>query len=44
MTTFARHQSGVGIWVNGKLVAVIERDKLPALILEAAGVLRYPSP
>lgn len=40
VTTFARTESGVGIWVDGKLVAVIERDKLPALILEAAVVLR----
>ncbi len=43
VTTFARHEGGVGIWVGGKLVAVIPRDKLPALIVEAAGVLRYPS-
>ena len=42
VTTFSRHESGIGVWVSGKLVAVIDRDKLPALILEAAGVLRYP--
>jgi hypothetical protein len=42
VTTFSRHEYGIAIWVSGKLVAVIDRDKLPALILEAAGVLRYP--
>ena len=42
VTTFARHEGGIAIWVSGKLVAVIDRDKLPALIVEAAGVLRYP--
>ena len=40
MTTFAPHQDGIGVWVSGKLVAVIPRDKLPALIYEAAKVLR----
>ena len=40
MTTFAPHADGVGVWVSGHLVAVIPRDKLPALIYEAARVLR----
>jgi hypothetical protein len=42
VTTFSRHESGIGIWVSSKLVAVIDRDKLPARIVEAAVVLRYP--
>lgn len=40
MTTFAPHDSGIGVWVSGKLVAVIPRDSLPALIYEAASLLR----
>lgn len=40
MTTFAPHDNGLGVWVAGKLVAVIPRDSLPALIYEAARVLR----
>lgn len=40
MTTFAPHDNGIGVWVSGKLVAVIPRDSLPALIYEAARVLR----
>lgn len=40
MTTFARTEDGIGVWVSGKLVAVIPKDKLPALIYEAASVLR----
>lgn len=40
MTTFAPHENGIGVWVSGKLVAIIPRDKLPALIYEAAKVLR----
>lgn len=40
MTTFVPHQDGLGVWVAGKLVAVIPKDKLPALIYEAAKVLR----
>jgi len=40
MTTFAPHQDGLGVWVAGKLVAVIPKDKLPALIYEAAVILR----
>lgn len=40
MTTFAPHENGIGVWVAGKLVAVIPRDKLPALIYEAARALR----
>lgn len=40
MTTFARHGDGLGVWVDGKLVAVIPKDKLPALIYEAAAQLR----
>lgn len=40
MTTFAPHDNGLGVWVSGKLVAIIPRDSLPALIYEAARVLR----
>jgi hypothetical protein len=40
MTTFARHEGGIGVWVDGKLVAVISRDKLPELIYLAAQELR----
>lgn len=40
MTTFARHEGGIGVWVDGKLVAVIPIDKLPELIYLAAQELR----
>ena len=39
MTTFAPHESGIGVWVSGKLVAVIPRDALPALICASVNVL-----
>lgn len=43
VTTFARHESGgLAVWVNGKPVAVIKRDDLPALLVQAAQILRYP--
>jgi hypothetical protein len=40
MTTFSSDGNSVKIYVSGKLVAIIERDKLPALIYEAARALR----
>lgn len=40
MVTFARHTDGIGIWRDGQLVCVIEVNKLPALIYEAAARLR----
>ncbi len=44
MMTFARHEGGIGIWYNGKLIDVIPRDKLPELIFLAAGELRGINP
>lgn len=44
MTTFARHEGGIGVWKDGKLVAIIPRDKLPELIFLAAGELRGIQP
>jgi len=40
MVTFARYEGGIGVWRDGKLVAVIPRDKLHELIYLAASELR----
>jgi hypothetical protein len=40
MVTFARYEGGIGVWKDGKLVAVIPRDKLHELIYLAASELR----
>jgi hypothetical protein len=40
MVTFARHEDGIGVWKDGKLVAVIPRDNLHELLYLAALELR----
>jgi len=40
MVTFARHEDGISVWKDGKLVAVILRDNLHELLYMAALELR----
>lgn len=40
MITFARTETGLGIWRDGQFVGTIPLDRLPGLIYEAAALLR----